>query len=435
MPGTPAGGRAGRAARLAADACGVTQVHRLSSLLEQQTATVAAEASRQQQDSEASQRGQLKLAETALLLRDELALARHEFEAALQAAAPAGSSSPFPAAQPKGAGAEQPAAGQQGGGSGAQPAAAHERSPPAPGSPGGAAANALAQSIREAFAAEGAALSTATLVQLVAACSTQPGTPPVLQDAAAARGVSHRSLKIFSVPAAPAAGTGQPDAGTVQPDASPAGRPVRPPPAARPCPRASKEPSPHTAVHRPPRSSLGSVLQSASQPRKPRKAVAPRSGKGMLRRKPAPLLPRRARPPEPAQPAAARPEAGLVAGEEPPAPQPECSSQPELGFATVQRSTAELQAALQPKLAAARPAAGQGGASSDHAADAGQEQPAATGERRKPAAGPAPGSQEQRAQLASCAAAEGMSSAAPATSKPCTARTGTPQVSLQPVAA
>ena len=292
----------------------LTQVQRLSSLLERQTATASAS----QDGASLSEKEQLKLAETALLLRDQLALARQEFLAALQASAPASSRSLLSPAEPT------PEA--------SQPSLSPDTAPS-----GDAAHDALAQSIREAFAAEGAAVSSSTVAQLVAACGTAGNTPQP-EDAEAARGVSIRSLKFTSKPSSPepahrAAPRQQQQTLQPGPEAASAESAASLPSRAA---RAEQPTSASAAPMQPRRSQAPApVLQ---KPR-PTQAGTPHGGTGRAkgvaqRAKPASEHTAQA---QPMQPAAGHPEPSTAD----PGQQQHPAGQPELGFAPAEQTPAD----------------------------------------------------------------------------------------------
>ena len=176
------------------------QVEKLSGQLEAQTtALVAVADATSSAHVSATEREQLKLAETALLLREELALARAEFMASIRASVATPEDPRLPAlAVP----AQQQSISQQQAGQSAEGA--------------GGTLDPLEQSLQEAFQSEGVMLSSEIIQGLAAACRTRPSSPPAHTDLEAAGGISPRSLKIRSRPVSrtasyPAPAGGPPD--------------------------------------------------------------------------------------------------------------------------------------------------------------------------------------------------------------------------------
>ena len=133
----------------------------------------------------ATEREQLKLAETALLLREELAQARAEFMASIRnSLGPAQTALPAADATSGSGWPQQSNSKRQDGQT--EQSASHLTDP-------------LARSLQEAFESEGVMLSDDIIQGMVAACRTRPSTPPTCAEAEAARGVSPRSLKIRSL--------------------------------------------------------------------------------------------------------------------------------------------------------------------------------------------------------------------------------------------
>ena len=150
------------------------QVEALSGLLEAQTRALdlAVSEATKPVPFPTSEREQLKLAETALLLREELAQARADCMAAISKTASVAEPTHY-----------------------ASEAEAHTAQPEA----------SLHQSIKSAFESEGVHLPHAVIQGMVAACRTRPSSPPACSEAEAERGVSPCSLKIRTR-AVPAAG-------------------------------------------------------------------------------------------------------------------------------------------------------------------------------------------------------------------------------------
>ena len=162
------------------------QVEKLSGQLEAQTtALVAVADATSSAHVSATEREQLKLAETALLLREELALARAEFMASIRASVATADDPRLPASAVP---AHQQSISQQ------------QAGLPAEGD--GGILDPVEQSLQEAFQSEGVMLSSEIVQGLTAACRTRPSSPPAHIGLEAARGVSPRSLKIRSPPVA-----------------------------------------------------------------------------------------------------------------------------------------------------------------------------------------------------------------------------------------